>query len=152
MRVKILHRCWVEICIMSPFGLYRILWPRLTRNLYQPHHMNLCVHMFEWTQICMISYYSVSLIGQFINYEIGAASLGGGSNIFAKSQFEMAFSAFTMCICVCSFCLQVNMLYCFNVQICKPELIVQIQNTIWHIFLGLSSLRDTMQICKSKLT
>ncbi len=72
MRVKILHRCWVEICIMSPFGLYRILWPRLTRNLYQPHHMNLCVHMFEWTQICMISYYSVSLIGQFINYDRGS--------------------------------------------------------------------------------
>ncbi len=45
-------------------------------------------------------------------------------------QFEIAFSAFTRCLCVCSYCLQVDILWCFSVQICMLAMVIQIQNTI----------------------
>ncbi len=77
------------------------------------------------------------------------------NNILIKtilSQFEIALSASTRCLCVCLFYLKVDMLCCFHVQICMPELIIQIQNTIWNtIYFALSSLRETLQICSSKL-
>ncbi len=39
----------------------------------------------------------------------------------------------------------------FYVQICMSEVVIQIQNTIWNtIVLVLSSLRDTLQICRRK--
>ncbi len=49
-------------------------------------------------------------------------------------------------MCVYLFCLQVDMLYCFNVQIYMPELVIQIQNTInmkYYLF-DLGSLRETL--------
>ncbi len=65
------------------------------------------------------------------------------------SQFEIAFSGSTMCLCVCLFCLEVDMLSYSNVQICMPELIIQIQNTIQNRFILALAVWETLQICKS---
>ncbi len=68
------------------------------------------------------------------------------------SQFEIAFSAFTMCLCLCLFCLQVVMLCCFNMQICILKLVIQIQDTLRNtICWPWQFERHTQQIWKSKL-
>ncbi len=39
------------------------------------------------------------------------------------------------CVSVCLFCLPLDILCCFNVQICIPEMGIQIQNTIWNTII-----------------
>ncbi len=67
------------------------------------------------------------------------------------SQFEIVFLTSTGSLWMCLFCLQVDMLCCFNVQIFIPELVIQIQNTIWNTFVWYWQFeRHTLQICKSQ--
>ncbi len=64
-------------------------------------------------------------------------------------HFEIAFSASIRCLCL--FYLLIDMHCCFNVQICMPELVIQIQNTIQNtLCLPWQFERHTLQICKSK--
>ncbi len=60
-----------------------------------------------------------------------------------NSQFEIAFSASTRCLCVCLFCLQVDMLSCFNVQIYILVLVIQIQNKTQNTIFWALAVCDT---------
>ncbi len=62
-------------------------------------------------------------------------------NVMTYSQFEIAS---TRCLCVSLCCMQVYMLCYFNVQICMPELVIQIQNTIPNTTVCLGSLIGTL--------
>ncbi len=69
------------------------------------------------------------------------------------SQFEIAFLASTRCLCVCLFCMQVDMLCYCNVQLCMPEQVIQIQHTIQNTNIWPWQFeRHILQICKSNLT
>ncbi len=91
---------------------------------------HLFVHFLHWYHVCLpficillvlvphlYAFYLYTSCTTYINYR-------------HFSQFEIAFSVCTRCLCEYLFCLQVDILCCFNVQICMPELFIQIQNTI----------------------
>ncbi len=58
--------------------------------------------------------------------------------IFQFSQIEIALWASTRCLCLCLLCLQVDILCCYNVQICMP------QNTIWNTILLALTVWETL--------